>query len=304
MLRLFAGLFAVGSIIHGWKRLVENEEEVEPFFDQSPSTGAPTGARGGRWKNLGQGLVPTGIQCQPRELVPVSSPLPRRIPCEASLTLASCYLGFSFMLFLLLEKPDRPIRGWLNDWIDFLLLPFSVIATIGLLVFVADATLLCIRFVGRLSDSASAGWSGMVVREWAEALGFARNPAPEQPAHPDTSHGPAATVVPADRGAALPDEVQKAIGYLLGVKAIAALTNGVGPLIYYPAVALVLMFLSRNRAGQLGLAGLLGDHFHPRRRGRRGLRHGASNRCRPGPTGGSRGPRDRTAPGPTENTGQ
>jgi hypothetical protein len=51
----------------------------------------------------------------------------------------------------------------------------------------------------------------------------------------------------ADRGAAFPVEVRATIGYLLGVKAIAALTKGVGPLIYYSTVTLVLMFLSRNR---------------------------------------------------------
>ncbi len=172
----------------------------------------------------------------------------REFRARRSFALASCYLVFSLMLYLLLEKPDRPVRGWINDWIDFLLLLFSVIATIGLLAFVADATLLCIRFVGRLSDSASARWSSLMVREWAEALGFTRAPAPERPANPDTPHGMEPTVVPVHRGEALPENVQKAIGYLLSVKAIAAQTNGVGPLIYYPAVVLVLLFLARNRA--------------------------------------------------------
>ena len=247
LLRLFAGLFAVGSIVHGWQRLVKNEEEVKPFFDQPASTGAPASTTGGLWKTFGEGWSQLGFSAGPADWSRYLRLSRGESRAKRSLTLASCYMSFSLILFLLLEKPDRPVRGSLNNWIDFLLLPLSVIATIGLLIFVADATLLCIRFVGRLSDSASAGWSDMVRREWAEALGFARTPAPEQPAHPDTPHAPA-TGVPADRGAALPDEVQKAIGYLLGVKAIAVLTKGVGPLIYYPAVALMLMFLSRNCA--------------------------------------------------------
>ncbi len=247
LLRLFAGIFAVRSIIYGWERLLENEEEVKPFFDQPAWAGATTGTRVGRWKSFGEGWSQLGFVVGPADWSQYLRLSRGGFRAKRSLILVSCYLGFCLMLFLLLDKPDRPVRGMLNDWIDFLLLPLSGIATIGLLVFVADATLLCIRFVGRLSDSASAGWSGILVREWAESLGFASIPAHEQPVRAETPHAPAATGLPADYAAAFSDEVRKAIGYLLGVKAIAALTKGVGPLIYYPAVTLALMFLSRSR---------------------------------------------------------
>ena len=44
-----------------------------------------------------------------------------------------------------------------------------------------------------------------------------------------------------------PDLWSSAVSSVLGVRLTAKLTSDVGPLIYYPAGALVLMFLSRNR---------------------------------------------------------
>ena len=245
-LRLGALFFALGSIVHGWRWLVKNEtEEVKPFFNQPSMAELQAGEGGGGRTPWHQGWFLVGMGSGPLNWSGYLRLSGGDYRLKRSVTLGLCYAIFAVIVSSLLETPDRPVRGTRNDWTDFLLLLFSVIATVGLLVFVADATLLCTRFVGRLWDSVSTGWSGNMVEQWAKAMGFSLPPAAGQNASPDT---PREAGVPEDRPEALPDEVQQAIGYLLGVKAIAALTKGVGPLIYYPAVALVLMFLSRNRA--------------------------------------------------------
>jgi len=245
-LRLAASFFALGSIVHGWRWLAKNDtEEVKPFFDPPRRAESPPGEGGGGRTPWHEGWFRLGLGSGPSDWSEYHRLSGGDYRLKRSVTLGVCYAIFAMIVSSLLESPDRPVRGTLNDWIDLLLLGFSVIATVGLLVFVADATLLCTRFVGRLSGSVSTEWSGTKVEEWAKALGFVRPRAAGQ----DTSHDtPRAAGLPADRLEALPDDVQRAIGYLVGVKAIAALTKGVGPLIYYPAVALVLMFLSRNRA--------------------------------------------------------
>jgi len=244
-LRLGALFFALGSIVHGWRWLVKNEtEEVKPFFDQPSTAELPAGEGGGGRTPWREGWFSLGLGSGPSDWSGYHRLSGGDYRLKRSVKLGLCYALFAVSVSSLLDRPDRPIRGTLNNWTDFLLLSFSVIATGGLLVFVTDATLLCTRFVGRLSGSASTGWSGTKVEECAKAMGFVRPPAAGQVASPDN---PRAAGLPADRLEALPHDVQQAIGYLLGVKAIAALTKGVGPLIYYPAVALVLMFLSRNR---------------------------------------------------------
>jgi len=245
-LRLGALFFALGSIVHGWRWLVKNEtQEVKPFFDQPSMAELPAGEGGGGRTPWREGWFSLGLGSGPLDWPGYHRLSGGDYRLKRSVKLGLCYAIFAWSVSSLLERPDRPIRGTLNNWTDLLLLVLSVIATVGLLVFVADATLLCTRFVGRLRESESTGWSVRMVEERVNAMGFSRPPAAEQNASPDN---PRATGSPADRLEALPHDGQKAIGYLLGVKAIAALTKGVGPLIYYPAVALVLMFLSRNRA--------------------------------------------------------
>ena len=132
-----------------------------------------------------------------------------------------CYLIFGTSLYFVLDKPHRPVRGDFSDATDRVLSILSVIATVALLFFVVDATVRAERFVRALREIEPKEWLEEKLKEWAGELGFT---------HADS-----------------PSLSSSAVSSVLGVRLAAKLTSDVGPLVYYPAGALVLMFLSRNR---------------------------------------------------------
>ena len=132
-----------------------------------------------------------------------------------------CYLIFGTSLYFVLDKPHRPVRGDFSDATDRVLSILSVIATVALLFFVVDATVRAERFVRALREIEPKEWLEEKLKEWAGELGFT---------HSDS-----------------PSLSSSAVSSVLGVRLAAKLTSDVGPLVYYPAGALVLMFLSRNR---------------------------------------------------------
>jgi hypothetical protein len=147
--------------------------------------------------------------------------------CRRVSLMALCYLAFAMFLSLFTEQPHRPVRGSLSDKIDFVLLLLSVFTTISLLFFVVDATLRSESLVRKLRDVESEELSPDKHTKWAQTLGFVHSSGDNPP-------------ISALAGSA--------VSRFLGIKLIAKLTKDVGPLIYFPAVALVLLFLSRNRA--------------------------------------------------------
>jgi hypothetical protein len=147
--------------------------------------------------------------------------------CKRVSVMAGCYLAFAIFLSFFTEQPHRPVRGDLSDKIDFVVVIFSVFTTIALLFFVVDATLLSESLVRKLRDVNPEELSQDKHTKWAETLGFVHSCGHDTP---------------------LSAYAHSAVSRFLGIKLIAKLTKDVGPLIYSPAVALVLLFLSRNRA--------------------------------------------------------
>jgi hypothetical protein len=222
-LRLIVALFAAGSIVRGLQRL-QQQATVDALLGLESQAQDPD--RGRKKGIVGWLQVAFLTRLDSRKAYQCLD----RTGCRLArvLTLTVCYLVFGLILLLLLGPPDRPIRGLLlNNGADHVLLFLSVAMTVMLLVFVVDATLLCQRFVRWLSRPGLKEWPETKLEEWALTLGFP--PRPES--HKEPLSGVART----------------AVEQVLRVKAIAALTRGVGPLIYEPTVALVLMFLSRNR---------------------------------------------------------
>jgi hypothetical protein len=135
------------------------------------------------------------------------------------LIMGACYLLFGIFLTLLLGKPDRPVRGEFSDATDYVLVYFSVIAFVGLLFFVVDSTLRIERSVRTFLNLDVERWHDDQLKAWALIQELKRK-----------------------------DGRAAAVSCVLGVRLTARLTSEVGPLIYYPAIVLVLLFLSRNRA--------------------------------------------------------
>jgi hypothetical protein len=135
------------------------------------------------------------------------------------LIMGVCFLVFGTLLSLLLGKPDRPVRGEFSSATDYVLVYFSVIAFVALLFFVVDATLRIERSVRTSLTLDTDQWHADQLKAWAPIREFSTKGA--RPA---------------------------AASCVLGVRLTAQLTSDVGPLIYYPAIVLVLLFLSRNRA--------------------------------------------------------
>jgi hypothetical protein len=198
LLRLCAGFFAAGSIVRGVHHLKESDKELKPFFAEGSTIWSSYHRDAESWRRW------------------------RRV-----IMTAACYLVFAAIVSSVTEHPYRPVRGGLSDKVDLAVLYASVIATVALLCFVVDATVLSESLVRKLRDVKSEELSQDKHTKWAETLGFAH---------------------PSGHAAPLSEYTSSAVSRFLGVKLIAKLTNDVGTLIYYPAVALVLLFLSRNRA--------------------------------------------------------
>jgi hypothetical protein len=195
-MRLVALFFAVGSIYSVFRHLQKSDKTAKKFFSNE-STFWPS-------------VVETGDQSR------------NRVKWVA--IMAVCYLIFGTSLYFLLDMPGRPVRGDFNDATDRVLSMLSVIATVGLLFFVVDATVRAEKFVRTLRKVKSKEWLEEKLNEWAGELGFKQSD-----------------------GAPGADLWSSAVSSVLEVRLTAKLTSDVGPLIYYPAAALVLMFLSRNR---------------------------------------------------------
>ena len=187
---------AVGALVHGFRQLQNSEEEAKGWFVQDPIFW---------WA----GMHP-GLQAKHRRV---------RVA-----NLAVLYLFFAFSLSVLLDKPDRPVRGELSDATDLVLLGLSAVATVSLLFFVVDATLVTDRFVRKLRSVDVKEWQDGKLHGTAASLGFMK-----------------------DKDKKYSDLANHTAGNVLGLKLTAELTSDVGTLIYYPAVVLVLMFLSRSR---------------------------------------------------------
>jgi hypothetical protein len=194
-LRLFALFFAMGALVHGFRQLRNSEEQAKGWFDKKSTF----------WDSVHQGFHAWHRSS--------------RIA-----VLAALYTVFALSLSSLMDKPDRPVRGEFCDATDHVLLGLGVVATVSLLFFVVDATLVTDRLVRKLRSIEFKQWEVGKLHRTAASLGFAKDK--------DKKYSPSAN---------------RTSGHVLGLKLTAELTSDVGTLIYYPAVALVLMFLSRSR---------------------------------------------------------
>ncbi|MHC4741553.1 MAG: hypothetical protein ACYS8Z_06570 [Planctomycetota bacterium] len=142
--------------------------------------------------------------------------------------MVSMFAFLAAMLALVLGPPDSPYRGALAFWLDKTLLIFSVVSMLILIFFVVDETHLCVKFMCHLKDK---------VTEWSD---FLRKPTD------------GILYLPHDKTLNTPDSDEDdayddAYAEWLDIKFIAARTEAVGKLIYYPFIILFIMILARNR---------------------------------------------------------
>ncbi len=136
-----------------------------------------------------------------------------------TLCLAVVYFVFARVLIVMLGQPTSPGRGTLNNCIDAIFIASSVFLLIWLVFFVFDATRLCdhfIRLLYRDETETKLEWPDNMRRDAAEKQGL---------------DGPGVDC--------------ESLAHLITVRIVEQRTETVDKFIYWPAVALLVMFVSR-----------------------------------------------------------
>jgi hypothetical protein len=126
--------------------------------------------------------------------------------------LTAAFAGLGGALVWLMGSPARPFRGLTSNVVDTVVLSLAVAALVGMTFYVADAVRLCEAFCRQLCGR-STPWETPKSRELAN-----------------------------DRGLD-----QRHFNELLDINVVAARTEAVGSVVFYPFVLLTLMFLARSR---------------------------------------------------------
>lgn len=135
---------------------------------------------------------------------------PARLLRVSVLTAFCLLLGYG--LVMLFGWPARPYRGAASDMTDAVLMTLSSAAMVGMTFYVVDAVRLCEAFCRQLTGC-KAQWTSDASQRFA-----------------------------GERGLSIDD-----VDDLLDIRLIAARTEGIGSLVFYPFVLLLLMFLARSR---------------------------------------------------------
>jgi hypothetical protein len=138
-----------------------------------------------------------------------------------------CYIGAAFCLLFLLGPPAVPFRGkWSSFW-DHLFLNLSVLGSVTLTFYVADATLLVRRLIHFMMKARTI-WPesavGNLRGRWQQTSEEEHDGLPVRPDIP----------------------LPRLLREYLGIDLIAQATEVIGQLIYYPFVVISLMIISRS----------------------------------------------------------
>jgi hypothetical protein len=147
--------------------------------------------------------------------------LQRLFRCTILLGLCGLLL---YYLWLIFDPVFLHARGSLTLWMDRITLFLSGAALFGLLVVIADTTILCYRLIRRLSEPGVV-WPDKALEEQARQRQLVLDAAP----------------------APLPEENKEALRQWLLIRFVADATNVVARSIYYPFVVLLILIIAQNR---------------------------------------------------------
>jgi len=125
--------------------------------------------------------------------------------------IVACYLLMSSALFLMFDAPFVPFRGGRSKWVDHVVLLTSSLMLIALLFFFIDTATQCRVFIRRLQAARNPAWPDPVCEEFEKKTQMPR---------------------------------QQLFEYI-DVKLVAARTEEIGGLIFYPFIVLFLMIVAR-----------------------------------------------------------
>ena len=234
LLRIAAGLLSFFLIFWGALRLKANQLALTEWFFSKPEDGEevfePAVKKLTFGKFVGKVLKCNLLACQTRdrsihalkfwrECMFHASPVPTAIRTIIATVL---FGSLAVCLLFIWGFPSSPARGELSRNIDRIVLVCSIPCFLLLTFFVVDATLLCKRFIGTLSER-HTDWPDHTRAYYGAILGGTKQTNPNQPL-----------------------KVEEAYDDWIDVRLIAARTEVVGKLVYYPLFVLLLLLVARS----------------------------------------------------------
>lgn len=143
------------------------------------------------------------------------------------------YVLLALMLMLLLGFPNTPYRGKVSLCVNYILLILSVLLMMVLIFLVVDATRLSLKFIRGLKGPTT---------NWPDERTDPFKPNAEDQ---DEDSDSGSAQLPEDSGTKS-NKTLEGLDEWLDIKFIAAHTEAVGKLIYYPFIILLIMFVART----------------------------------------------------------
>lgn len=141
---------------------------------------------------------------------------------------ALSFYAFGLLLELILDRPHTPYRGDLSYWADLFVVVFWSTPLLTFLTFyVADATLLCKRFIRTLSER-HTDWPSFTREHFGAGL-------------PESLHSPAAA-----GNQPQPGDLDEAYDNWIDLSLIGERTATVSSLVYYPFLVMLLLLFARS----------------------------------------------------------
>lgn len=141
---------------------------------------------------------------------------------------AVSFYAFALLLLAILGLPHTPYRGWLSYWADMFVVVFwSTPLLVFLTFYVADATLLCKRFIRTLSER-HTDWPPFTREHFGAGLAESLHSPDKADTQPHAS------------------DLDEAYDDWIDISLIGERTAAVGSLIYYPLLVMLLLLFARS----------------------------------------------------------
>lgn len=219
ILRLAVIILSVYFLAKSLKDLKDNEDKLRTDFKlerQQNNSNRQTGTLWKRFKSQWRGLF--CLKWTTRDTINAQKLWSeyldlgdKRDRFYRSIMMGVAYMGVCGIMMYIFGTPMSPYRGSISWVVNWVLLILSVLSMVFVMLFVVDATHLCLRFIQKLRGKTTE-WPAPVISYFETN----QNKAPD------------------------------GLAEWLDIKLIASHTEVVGRMIYYPFILLLIMIASRN----------------------------------------------------------